>query len=365
MVLFAIIVSLFLIFLPGRSFSEDATNVKDLEQNKNILSAESLIEDISSDFQGILFNCEPLCQFISLKIGDTWNPALKNIYITQKKPKFVSLSDPLYPLLIQQFSKFVNSENKLSKINKNKKKVKDNLLEPPQTPFSFGYNLKLGMRAFVNDTKSSLAIQEKASPNGVLNSIFLEAGFMRAKPIYVLGQWMQFQIFYNMDTEAHGKNLNENPISQSQSEISLNLIFIRDAYKIGIRYARASSAYKTNPNILSSYSYRENNSWIGLVWNWDHLQINTDYGFSTSLEEEQPIRDQLLKITQLRLDIGYCTKEKEIVDIHYLFCLGYRDNFSKSSSSLKSELNSLKSVEIDSHDQSIKISIQLGDDFFQ
>ncbi len=57
---------------------------------------------LPQDFKGILYNCEPLCVFLSLKEDKAWNPPLDKIVITLQNPRWVFDTDPIYPLLIEQ-----------------------------------------------------------------------------------------------------------------------------------------------------------------------------------------------------------------------------------------------------------------------
>jgi len=328
------------------------------------MTASKLTDKLPKDFKGILYNCDPLCNFISVKVNQDWNPPLEKVPITILNPSWIGQSDPLYPLLIQELPIRPYIENATSAEKKPEKKSDELLPIPPQVPFNYGYSFLLGGRFLLSKISTNSTLQEEMNPSSPFTGLSAQLSLIRLKPVNFLNQWLQFRFNYEMNPSTAVTLASEKSLRQAATDRHLETWIMKQNYKLALRLGQTASEYLVTPNTLSSYSFKENWTWIGAGVLYKRYQISADYGLFVALNEEQPYRDTLLKSQFLRLASQWCSPTKSLFDINYGFCVKLSKQLSETTSGLRPELGSTESVSIRVDETSLNMSLRFGDDFY-
>lgn len=328
------------------------------------ITADKLQDKLPSDFQGILYNCDPLCNFISIKFENIWNPPLEKIKINIIHPSWVSQSDPLYPLLIQQLP--VRPYLPQAKTSAEKKEQRDEKVTPipPEVPFNYGYSFLLGARVLSSVVSANSTVQEDLNPDSTMQSLSAQLALFRLKPFLLFNNWLQFRLNYDMDFAAASKTAAGNDLEQSATDIHLDTWVMKKGYKLALRLGQLTNSYTTNPNILSSYSFKETWTWFGLGYLYGRYQLTADYGFSVNVTEDQSFRDQIRSAQFFRLGGSWCSPAHEIFDIKYGYCLGLTKKVSKTTSGLHPDFGTSQAVNLGLDETQLLINLRFGDDFY-
>lgn len=325
--------------------------------------ADALLPKLPPDFQGILYNCEPLCRFLAIKINQTWNPPLNKIKISIENPSWVLQSDPLYPYLVESLpvEPFVLMRMTHDKI---RQKPEQNVLVPPSVPFDYGYSFLFGLRGLSSQIQSSSVAQENISPTSLIQSPSVQISLFRLKPIRFLQQWLQLRTHYGSDFSGPSELSTGAKINQSATDMYFDALIMKEQYKWMVRLGKTSTSYNTDVNILNSYSFRETWTWVGFGYLYKRFQITADYGLAVDLNEEQAFRGPLTGANFYRLSTQWCAATSEVFDIKYGFCVNLSKKTSSITSGLLSDLPTSDNFNIQTDENQLQLLLRFGDDFY-
>lgn len=356
--------------LSHMSFAQSTTSKADLNTSSALalVKAEDLAKKLPVNFEGILYNCDPTCTFISIKQNKNWNPPLQNIKtkISILNPDWILKTDPLYALLIKTLpvKPFVSSEEK---DDSTKKKSQAEQLEiPPKTPFDYGYDIGLKTQYSLIKIESDSNLLSQMSPNSTpgLNEN-LELNLFRAKPYKLLGQWWQFNLSYSTNlysslTTREGVALNK----YSDTDLSFKFWTMHDGYKIGLKLEQSKSVFKTQNNIMTGFGYSETWQVVGLGILWNRFEFALDYGLSVAVSDELSFRESIQKAQEHKIKFQYCSKDFDISSILFRNCYGGSASKSEITSSFYPNLQLDTPSTIKQDRYQIFYKITFGDDFY-
>lgn len=327
------------------------------------ISAEALTAKLPTSFQGILYNCEPLCRFISIKINQSWNPPLGKIKIGAENPSWILSSDPLYPLLVQSLPVkpyVLAQQGKESAQKKNEEKAPI----PPPVPYDYGYSVGLGLRALSSQVHSNLVPQENVSPTSGIQSPTAQLSIFRLKPFYFLSRWWQLRGGYESDFPGASEMSTGSKINQSATDMHVDFLIMSDQAKWVLRTGQNMTHYQTDLNLLSAYSFQETWTWVGLGYIRQHFQLMVDYGLAVNLSEQQDFREQLQEARFYRLSAQWCSGTREAFDIKYGFCANLSKKHSATTSDIRSTFPLSDKFTLQTDENQLQLFLRFGDDFY-
>ncbi|NUN06172.1 MAG: hypothetical protein HUU57_10465 [Bdellovibrio sp.] len=331
--------------------------------SEKTIFADALLSKLPGGFQGILYNCEPLCRFLAIKIDQTWNPPLNKIKISIEKPSWVLQSDPLYPLLVESLpvEPFVLAHLTHEKVLQ---KTEKTVLVPPPVPFDYGYSFLFGLRGLSSQIQSSSVAQENISPTSLIQSPSVQISLFRLKPLRFLQQWLQLRAHYGSEFSGASAISTGAKINQLATDMYFDTLIMKEQYKWMVRLGKTSTSYNTDVNVLNSYSFRETWTWVGLGYLYKRFQITADYGLAVDLNEEQAFRGPLSSANFYRISTQWCAATSEVFDIKYGFCVNLSKKTSSIISGLLSDLPTSDNFNVQTDENQLQLLLRFGDDFY-
>jgi hypothetical protein len=330
-----------------------------------LLNEKVLSEKLGPDWRGIIYVCDPYCEFISLKETKQWNPSPGQIRIRLEKLKAVAQTDPLYPLLISNFPVLPYVEVKAASVPSEKKKNLDRRKPPPsyaQTSYGLGWSLGLGETLALMRLSSNTEIQTRlASEEYFLNPSLHATLALRPHRLY--RWWIQHRLegFYTLGSYQTSDDLEVKTSSQSVVYKAIN--FGR-RIRQGPRVTWRTDEVKVKNDSLTHFSYSWNAYLLGWEAIWRRWSLYGDISLMSTIEERQAFRQAPLKQTWYRVGVGYCSRDFSLFDISFGFCSNFDYAVDKQKAALANNLISSDS-QIDISRMELGFALRVGEDLFK
>lgn len=311
---------IFFLVLLCTSLSAPAQNTENVPE---LLSPESLAQHLGQNWRGILYVCNPFCEFISLREGKAWNPPVDKIPADWKHVKTVAKTDPLYPLLIMRdpVLPFVNPALA------DEPTVATPILEiPPQYasyPFAWGLALSGGVNLFESHFSGNSTLQENLSSQGVQYAPTFLVQAMRGKPS-AIGKWW-FQHEFDLQASLAPNYVSQNPSMHTENlqySLAYQIWIPHPDFRWGLHLIYDHDEWDVGTNSLQEFSFTRQSYLGGLDFQWNHYMVVLDTSLMSTISEQQQFRQSPFTLQWYRLKVQKCSRDLTLFDITFGLCGG-------------------------------------------
>jgi len=330
-----------------------------------------LTQRLGPEWKGILYVCNPYCQFISLKEINEWKPKLPSLKIQLEHIKGVAHTDPLYPLLISKnpVLPFVQKDKKEDPPLTNPN-IKDQPFVIPsyaKSKFNYAFPITGGLDLQSSTWQSNSQIQSNLSTEDLTAHYFLTFAFIKGQPFQFYKQFIQPQLEITNAFQLGSyrtKDLESN-ISQTLMEIKIQGMVMKKGYKWGMGYLISTEDLKSTKDTLTHYSVNQQNHFLRWLWNYKRYIFTFDYLLSSQIKEAQQYRAEPFKIDRLRLGIEYHTQDFQLFDFDYGLFTSCRISQAQQSAGIDSSIVSQQQSLINVQNISLQLGVRMGEDIFK
>lgn len=331
------------------------------------LGKKALDSFYGKDFKGILFSCNPFCQFLSLKEDQVWMPEVKPEIVKKSSLKIVRRSDPIYPLLIAELPirPYLSEAGKAAP-NAEVKLETDPI--PPEyavMPFNFGYSLGGGFNFSSIKTTSNTAIQSQFQSQSIFPSLKFVGNLMKGKPFSFLTLWVLPELEFNLLIGSQFKTEDSTTFFHQLMELPIYFWIPHKNFRHGPVFTISNESYSSSLNSLTHYAFTESNYLIG--WNiiYKHWSIGVHTTLTQSLKETQDFRQPPLIIDLYKVQLQKCTGVMSLFDINFQVCGGGSYSLSKQKASLDSSISTEGVSELTYTRMMLSTTLKIGEDLFK
>jgi hypothetical protein len=326
-------------------------------------SNEDIDQRFGKGWKGILYVCNPYCEFVSVREEKTWNPPLEKRDADFDHLKVVAQTDPLYPLLISRnpVLPFINQKAQASK--------KDTLpyeIKPPQYAvynFNWGYAVSGGSTFIQSSWTGNTQLQKDLSSEGIQYMPFVQAQLMKGKPTQLRSLWIQHELFFSYGSSPGYKSQDVNlAVSSSQQALGYQAWITFPNYKIGPRFIYDSESWSTSTNSLQHFSFERQSYLLGISAKWNHWMLNFDTAIMSKITEQQQFRQDPFTLNWYRLKVQKCTQDISLYDITFGFCGGGLVLLDQQQAALTPNILLSGNSSLDRTDIGAFFSIRIGED---
>lgn len=381
--------------VPFVSYS-DTQKYIDLKGQKKSLKNDVrfTLEDVNSKisplFQGALFECNPYCQFLSLRMNNKWMPELNQVKAYSYNLRLMDREDPLFLILFPSQDEkkkpdlVVQPEEpkKNEDVHSNEKekslivKPSDKNEEepdpvPPPFPFKNGLRISPSVRLTNFDIKTNSNVQREFKASFPLTAdLNLSLGYMRGQPKYFLGKWFQFEVNYGFDLYAMTMGLeNKTKYQIYRNELDFTVWHLPEtpqSFKYGIELSSIKNQYTVSVDQIKSFSFSEKIQSLGLVIKRNRFVGKIRYPFSLLIIENQPFRDQLKNAAMYEAELMYCDKQGLLYGAQkYTSCYKIGYNYSSNDATYKAIYSTTLGAQLKKQEIRLSYTMNLGEDFLK
>lgn len=330
-----------------------------------LLTDKILSEKLGKDWRGIIYVCDPYCEFISLKESKRWNPMLGDRRVRIEKLKAVAQTDPIYPLLISNFPVLPYVEVKIMPVSSEEKKNADRPRLPPpyaETSYGLGWSLGLGESLALTKLTSNTEIQTSLASKSYVLSTNLRAA-LALRPHSFYSWWIQHRLegFYSLGSYRTPDNFGVNTSSQA---VVYKAIKFGKRIRQGPRFTWRSDEVKVESDSLTHFSYTWDAYLLGWEVIWQRWFMYGDVSLMSSIKERQAFRQSPLKQSWYRVGVGYCSRNFSLFDIDFGLCSNLDYSIDQQRAALAGNLISSNS-QIDISRVELGVALRAGEDFFK
>lgn len=348
------------IFCCARSFAQDLPR-----SETQLLNDKILVQKLGKDWRGIIFVCDPYCEFISLKEEQLWNPAIGERRIRLEKLQAVAQTDRLYPLLITHLPVLPFVESKGGDQGIMDQNAAEKLRPPPEyavTSYGIGWSLRIGEKLTFMQLSSNTEIQSALAPEKyfLLPSLM---GTLALRPHGFYKWWIQHSLEGNFATGTY-QTKDAFEVNTSSQYATYKMLNFGRQFRTGPRLTWRTEAVKLKSDSLTHFSYTWNSYLLGWEAVWNRWSLTGDFSVMNSMKERQSFRESPLRQTWFRLGTGYCSRDFSIFDIRFGFCSNLDYIADRQKAGLSNNLIASES-KIDINRWELGISLRVGEDFFK
>lgn len=357
-------VSVFLITLLflSHGLGQDATTNDAFQLDKSNLDTS-----YGKDFKGILFECLPFCQFLSLKEDKTWLPEIKPRLTKKSAIKVVRKTDPIYPLLITRLPiRPYVTESAESAPNADIALPASPL--PPDyavMPFNFGYTLGTGFNFSNIKTDSNTAVQSQFQSKAIFPSLKFVGNAMKGKPFPIFSYWVLPEIELSLLVGSQFKTHDNTTFFHQLMELPIYFWIAHKNFKQGPVITISNESYTSSINSLTHYAFSEQNYLFGWSFRYRHWALGVHTAIQQSLNETQDFRQAPLTIDLYKFHIQKCSGIVPLFDINFQFCGGGSYSYSKQNSKFDSAISPENISEITYARTMLFTTLKIGEDLFK
>ncbi|QLY24252.1 hypothetical protein [Bdellovibrio sp. KM01] len=350
-------------FICWDSFAQQTTAPTSNEKPK--LTDEETEQRLGKDWKGILYICNPYCEFISVREEKSWNPPLGKRDSDWAHTKTVAQSDPLYPLLISKnpVLPFINRKLQAS----NKDEIKSETKPPKYATYNFnwGYAVSGGLLFSQSSWTGNTQLQNDLSSEGVQYMPFVQLQFMKGQPTKLYSLWIQHEIFGNYASSPGYKSKDVNlSVTNTSLGFGYRAWLTYPNFKIGPSMSYDTEAWTTSINSLQHFSFDRQSYLIGVAAKWDHWMLNLDTAFMSKISEQQQFRQDPFTLNWYRLKVQKCTQDISLYDITFGVCGGGMVLLDQQEAALANNILLSETSTMNRTDFGAYFSIRIGEDLY-
>lgn len=316
--------------------------------------------------RGILFICDPYCEFVALKEVSQWKPDLTVLPGKIENLKLICPEDPKYPLLIAELPIFPYIEKK----NPPPPDEDHRLTVYERKKISDGETwlwwLKVGPEISTIKISSDTAILSQAEPKAMQSGLSV-LGEFRFLKVWSLGKF-NFRPAFFLDYGSLGAaktDLAENNVSRSHQNLGLELRTDVSGYQGIFNLEYRMEHFISQQTVLNSYGFDQQQVFASIgIGGPDWYLI---YGRATSahLNEKQNFRSEPLTLEIQELKGEKCTGKLKNFGMDFTFCFQgrYAQNLQKSGVN-PGLITGISDTKIQFDETSIRATLKLGDDLW-
>lgn len=311
------------------------------------LNDSSLSKITGKGWTGIIYTCDPYCTFTSLVQEGLYSPSLTNQPIEKKVLKLVASTNPLYPLLIQEFPVLphVKTLQSIKKAAEEKSQSQDMVNQIPpyaRSNFSFGYSIEPGFGVFKGISKSSTQIQSAWTYDGLPKVYGADIHLMRGTALRLFSNYFQFVVSGSYWTTTEIKNKNtDKPGTYSFNQLRVMAIGLFPKYKLGLSYYQQNRSYNTEVSSLTYYPMSSSQSGVGFhAILKNGLRVNIYYPMQKKLKETEGFRVAPFKQDALNVNLKYCLDDINGFDVSFKSCAFIDYYLNKESAKISPQVSS-------------------------
>jgi len=351
------------------------------ESHDLLFNAEELLSQVPTDFLGALILCDPFCEIISVKLDSSWTPPLESLRVTSTKVQLLSKYDPLFRVLYPEVLSSSSDSNEDSsrglktpnssedstagegRLTSEKEEKEPN---PPKVSFENGWRLPLRLQSESMSHETDSPIQADFKPANALFSSTLGFDYFRAKPLWLLRRWWQFELGFSNSILQGRSSLMDGQLLTLSEKMSYGILWNKlTKFRWGVRYLSHEKKFSLSRDMLSEFSFSEKIDFLGLAFHYRRFQIFYDYGVGFKLEEQQKYRGELTNFTGSKFSGRYCQIKKRLLGIDFTPCYFLSYFRTANTGKLVSELSATNTVTLKRQEVGFGIDLNFGEDFLR
>ncbi|WP_413557675.1 hypothetical protein [Bdellovibrio sp. HCB209] len=355
--------TLLLTFLTGGSAFAQTTAVAETEAPK--FSDEEIEQRLGKGWKGILYVCNPYCEFVSVREDSSWNPPVGKRTADWDHLKTVAQSDPLYPLLISRnpVLPFINQRQQALDKDKTTFEVK-----PPKYAvynFNWGYSVAGGMLYSQSSWTGNTELQKDLSSEGIQYMPFVQVQIMRGKPSRLKSYWIQHEVNLQFATSPGYKSQDVSlAVSNSQQSLGYQAWVTYPEFKLGPRLIYDLESWNVSTNSLQHFSFDRQSYLLGFSAKWNHWMVNLDTAIMSTISEKQEFRQSPFTLNWYRLKVQKCTQDMNLFDITFGLCGGGLILLDQQKAAFASNILLSEDTSMNRLDFGAFFSIRIGEDLY-
>ncbi|MBO9668119.1 MAG: hypothetical protein J7501_15060, partial [Bdellovibrio sp.] len=191
------------------------------KDNRPKLSDEEVDQRLGKGWKGIIYICNPYCEFAAIREDGSWNPPLDKIPTDWAHTKLVAQTDPLYPLLVARSPVLPFTTKKLPHVSSEEESGK---ITPPKYAiynFNWGYSIAGGFLYSQSNWTGNTELQTDLSSKGIQYMPFFQMQLFKGTPSKLWSFWIQheFDGYYGL---SPGYKAQDSNITASSTQYSLS-----------------------------------------------------------------------------------------------------------------------------------------------
>lgn len=339
---------------------DSATNVS------NLLSSEDIDSHLGKTWKGLLYMCNPFCEFISIREGQTWNPPIPKIESRWDHIKVIAQTDPLYPLLVvrEPVLPFVTG-----KVNPDNLSHKEDLVKPPKYAafdFNWGIGLSGGFLFSQSNWSGNTALQQDLSSQGIEYTPTVLVQVMKGQPTHLFNIWMlhQFDLQFALAPNYNSKDENLH-IQNQEGSFGYQLWFPFSSFRMGPRLTYDMESWSVPTNSLQHFSFTRQSWLLGFSAIWNHWEAIFDTSLISNISEQQQFRQEPFTLNWYRLKVQKCSPDLTLFDVPYGICGGVSALLDQQKAAFADNLLIQGNSNLNRTDMGVYFLIRIGEDLYQ
>jgi hypothetical protein len=335
----------------------------------------------SKFISGAFFICNPYCEVVSVKEGDTWRPKLTQVKLVSDKIVLMAKDDPLYLALFPEKPEELPApppqEGEAKSLTPEMPgptevevpaNVPDRPAEPkpPWVPFEHGLRMSFGFQNKGLNQSSDSNVQSAFSKESNVLSTPLGVAYLMAKPRLFLSKWWQLEMAYLFDLYVRPVRLT-NSASMKNTKNALTFIaWIKEPkFSWGPKLGFITDQFEVDENTLNSFSFSEETTQLGLIFKYRRFIFSFGYGLKFNLIEQQPFRDKLREAVLYNFEAESCLSHRRYRGIFITPCYGLKYQQNNNSATLAPAINPAGTVTLKRSEISALLTVYFGEDFLR
>lgn len=354
------------IFFCTHGLAQSAPPAAPSQEGPPALTADELDNKLGKDWKGILYVCNPFCEFISVRENKIWNPNLPKINPKWENIKTISQTDPLYPLLVMRdpVLPFMMKKAKTADNSKNK-----TLEEPPKyaaLDFNWGFAFSGGMEFSQSNWGGNTVLQQDLSSEGIQYTPTGLVQVMKGQPTKLWKWWVLHQLDLQFSLSPNYKSKEETlHIQHQETSFMYQMWFPSKNFKIGPRLAYNTEQWSVPTNSLQHFSF-DRKSWLGGVsLLWKHWLFAFDTSLISQISEQQNFRQEPFTLNWYRLKAQKCSADITLFDISFGLCGGATVLLDQQSAAFADNILIPGKSNLNRTDLGAYFLIRIGEDLYQ
>ena len=340
-------------------------SVRAAEIDANDLSKEADTH-LGNDWKGILYVCNPFCEFISLREDKVWNPPLNRAKIDWNHSKGIAESDPLYPLLIVKEPVFPFVTGKVAKEQQDKK---TDLVKPPkyaQFDFNWGIAISGGFIFSQSNWSGNTALQQDLSSQGIQYTPTALFQVMKGQPTHFFNIWTLHQFDLQAALSPNYKSKDDYLHIQNQEfSLAYQMWFPFPSFRIGPRLTYDMESWSVPTNSLQHFSFTRQSWLLGVTAIWNHWEVLFDTSLISQISEQQQFRQEPFTLNWYRLKLQKCSPDLTLFDVPYGICGGVSALLDQQKAAFADDLLIQGQSNLNRTDLGAYFLIRIGEDLYQ
>lgn len=348
------------------------------------MGGDKLLSQVPPDFFGALIVCDPFCEIISVKLENQWKPPLESIRVTSTRIQLLSKNDPLFtelyppevvpPPTMDETNELSNNNQKPTSHDEESTMEEGILVDErdekdpkfPKVSFENGWRIPLRLQSESVAHQTDSPIQADFKPARALYSTTIGLDYFRAKPVWFLKLWWQFELgLSSTNTKGRSPLINGQSLTTNE-KITYGILWNKlRRYRWGVRYLSQYKQFSLSREMISEFSFSEKIDFLGLALHFRRFQLFFDYGLGLNLKEQQKYRGELLNFTGKKISGRFCQTKRRLLGLETTPCY-FLSYFSTSNSGkLVSELSSTNTVTLERQEVGFAVELNFGEDFLR